>query len=78
MKLIYSRKAYNANIHLGIPATESKHYDGNEWDIVPACGARMDIANACVNDVDKPADWMPLCPKPRCHDTLSVGIKVEE
>lgn len=66
VKLIYSRKAYNAKVHRGIPATESTHYDGDQWDIVPSCGARMDVANASIDDVAAPPDWMPLCPKNPC------------
>ncbi|MGA5598320.1 hypothetical protein ACPCSE_29220 [Streptomyces cellulosae] len=69
MQFINSRFAHNAVYHRAIPVNESRHYratSANDTDPVPACGARLDLANANYSEADEPKSYWPLCRKPAC------------
>ncbi|PPS89577.1 hypothetical protein [Streptomyces sp. MH60] len=69
VQFINSRFAHNAVYHRGIPVNESSHYQASgpdDTEPVPACGARLDLANANYTEADEPRSYWPLCRKSRC------------
>ncbi|MFH8483006.1 hypothetical protein [Streptomyces sp. NPDC018055] len=70
MKYINSRRAANAVFHKAEPLETNG--DFVEW-WGPACGARLDLANASVSEAEKPEPWWPLCPKTKCFGPNKKG-----
>lgn len=68
-KYINSRRAANAKVHKAVRVDEQSTYSGDPDELVPACGALLDLASANHTTVDQPEPWWPLCPKPKCFGT---------